>query len=350
MQALHRPPRYALLRPHHRPVSSVSPRSPRSPVNPAHGADVGTPGDTYPEHIEHGIVNVGEQRLYAASAGPARGPLVLLLHGFPEMSYAWRRQMGPLAAAGFRVVAPDQRGYGWSSKPQGRAAYTLDLLAADMVGLAQALGHERASVVGHDWGGLVAWTLATRHSAFCERVAILNAPHPATLLPEMLSRPVQVLKSAYIGLFQLPWLPETLLAAHDHRLLEKTLTEHSREGTFSAAELAVYHQAWAMPGALTAMLDWYRALTLPRAPPSSRAAASETPPVTVPVTMPVRVIWGDRDRALNASLAERAMAHCLQGEVIHLEHAGHWLHHEEPERVNALLLQFLLAPGAAGLA
>ena len=350
MQALHRPPRSPLLRPHHRPVSSVSPRSPRSPVNPAHGADVGTPGDTYPEHIEHGIVNVGEQRLYAAAAGPARGPLVLLLHGFPEMSYAWRRQMGPLAAAGFRVVAPDQRGYGWSSKPQGRAAYTLDLLAADMVALAQALGHERASVVGHDWGGLVAWTLATRHSAFCERVAILNAPHPATLLPEMLSRPVQVLKSAYIGLFQLPWLPETLLAAHDHRLLEKTLTEHSREGTFSAAELAVYHQAWAMPGALTAMLDWYRALTLPRAPPSSRAAASETPPVTVPVTMPVRVIWGDRDRALNASLAERAMAHCLQGEVIHLEHAGHWLHHEEPERVNALLLQFLLAPGAAGLA
>ena len=338
MQALHRPPRSPLLRPHHRPGSH------------AHGADASAPGDIYPEHIEHGIVDVGEQRLYAAAAGPARGPLVLLLHGFPEMSYAWRRQMGPLAAAGFRVVAPDQRGYGWSSKPQGRAAYTLDLLAADMVALAQALGHERASVVGHDWGGLVAWTLATRHSAFCERVAILNAPHPATLLPEMLSRPVQVLKSAYIGLFQLPWLPETLLAAHDHRLLEKTLTEHSREGTFSAAELAVYHQAWAMPGALTAMLDWYRALTLPRAPPSSRAAASETPPVTVPVTMPVRVIWGDRDRALNASLAERAMAHCLQGEVIHLEHAGHWLHHEEPERVNALLLQFLLAPGAAGLA
>lgn len=322
MQALHRTPRSPLLRP-----------------RPEAGDDAGAPGAVYPDHIEHCIVDVGEQRLYAAAAGPPRGPLVLLLHGFPEMSYAWRRQMGPLAAAGFRVVAPDQRGYGWSSKPEGRAAYTLDLLAADMVNLAQALGHERASVVGHDWGGLVAWTLAGTHPGFCERVAILNAPHPATLLPEMLGSPVQLLRSAYIGLFQLPWLPETLLAAQDHRLLEKVLTEHSREGTFSPAELAVYHQAWAMPGALTAMLDWYRAL--PLALPSPLAGAPDTPPVTVPV----RVIWGDRDRALNAGLAERSAAHCRQGEVIHLEHAGHWLHHEEPDRVNTLLLQFLLRPG-----
>ena len=301
MHVLRRTPRPAPLRPRA--------GHPARPARPGAGMDM--PADIYPEHIEHCIVDAGDQRLYAAAAGPARGPLVLLLHGFPEMSYAWRRQMGPLAAAGFRVVAPDQRGYGWSSKPEGRAAYTLDLLAADMVNLARALGHERASVVGHDWGGVVAWVLASAHGAFCERVAVLNAPHPATLLPEM------------------------LLAANDHRLLEKTLTDYSRPGTFSPAELAVYHQAWAMPGALTAMLDGYRAL--PLALPSPLTAE----PVAPPVTVPVRVIWGDRDSALNPTLAERGAAHCQRGEVIHLERAGHWLHHEEPARVNALLLDFL---------
>ena len=118
---------------------------------------------------------------HAVSAGPADGPLVVLLHGFPEFSYGWRRQIPALAEAGLRVVAPDQRGYNRSSKPAGIAAYTLDVLANDAFGLADALGRERFAVVGHDWGGVVAWHLATRNPERVTRAAILNAPHPATL-------------------------------------------------------------------------------------------------------------------------------------------------------------------------
>ncbi|MGE5864135.1 MAG: alpha/beta fold hydrolase, partial [Rhizobacter sp.] len=118
---------------------------------------------------------------HACAAGPDDGPLVLLLHGFPESSAAWRHQIGPLARAGWRVVAPDQRGYGQTSRPRGRSAYRIDALADDVEGLARALGADRYAVVGHDWGGLVAWHLASRGAEGLERMAILNAPHPATM-------------------------------------------------------------------------------------------------------------------------------------------------------------------------
>ena len=119
--------------------------------------------------------------LHAAMAGAADGKLVVLLHGFPEFCYGWRRQIGPLAQAGLRVAAPDQRGYNLSDKPDGVAAYTLDALADDVLGLANALGRDRFAVVGHDWGGVVAWHLAGRNPERVSRAAILNAPHPATL-------------------------------------------------------------------------------------------------------------------------------------------------------------------------
>ena len=279
--------------------------------------------------VEHAIVPANGERFYVASAGPASGPPVLLLHGFPEMSYGWRHQLAPLGAAGLRAIAPDQRGYGLSTKPQGPAAYTLDVLAADIVALARQLGHSSVRLVGHDWGGLVAWHLATNHPGFVERAAILNAPHPATMLGYLFERPVQAIRSAYIGFFQLPWLPEALLAAGDFAMLRRALTSTSRPGTFTEAELTTYREAWTMEGALTAMLDWYRAL------PSGPSLGDKR------VEVPVRIIWGDRDAALNAELAERALARCDRGELFHLADATHWLHHEEPARVNELLVEFL---------
>jgi pimeloyl-ACP methyl ester carboxylesterase len=273
-------------------------------------------------------------RFHAVTAGPEDGPLVILLHGFPETSYAWRHQMAPLAEAGFRVLAPDQRGYGGSDKPTSVTAYQLNTLALDVIGLAQALGRQQFSVVGHDWGGIVAWHLAMHHAVHIERAAILNAPHPATLLRYTLRNPLQLFKSAYVGFFQLPLAPEIMLSAGGHQALCWALTRSSRPGTFTPEDIKLYRQAWAQQGALTGMLNWYRALLLPTA---------SKPSVRIPSTLPVRVIWGDRDSALERGLAEEAVNWCDKGEAIHLPPATHWLHHEESEFVNTLLLEFLEA-------
>jgi len=200
--------------------------------------------------------------LHALTAGPADGPLVVLLHGFPEFAYGWRRQVGPLAAAGLRVVAPDQRGYGLSDKPDGLAAYTVGTLADDVLGLADALGRERFAVVGHDWGAAVAWHLASRNPGRVERAAVLNAVGVSVGLAYARTSPTQMAKSWYIGFFQAPALPELALRAAGHAWLRSAMTRSSRQGTFGPEDFRRYREAWSRPGALTAMLGWYRALRL----------------------------------------------------------------------------------------
>jgi pimeloyl-ACP methyl ester carboxylesterase len=268
--------------------------------------------------------------LHVATAGPSDGPLVMLLHGFPEFCYGWRRQIGPLAQAGLWVAAPDQRGYNLSDKPDGAAAYTFDALADDVLGLADALGRDRFAVVGHDWGGVVAWHLAGRNPERITRAAILNAPHPATLWRYALGHPTQALKSWYVGLFQLPGLPELALRAGNFAVLRRTMIRTSRPGAFAAADWPAYRAAWSQPGALTGGVNWYRAL---------RHGAGPRGPARVRV--PVRVIWGDRDSFLERGLAEAGAALCDLAEVFHLPAATHWVQHEEPDAVNRLLIEFL---------
>jgi pimeloyl-ACP methyl ester carboxylesterase len=269
--------------------------------------------------------------LHAVAAGPVDGPLVLLLHGFPEFWWGWRRQIGPLAAAGLRVVAPDQRGYNLSDKPPGVRAYNLDTLADDVLGLADAFGRERFAVVGHDWGGVVAWHLAARNPGRVARAAILNAPHPATLGRYMLAHPSQAARSWYVAFFQAPLLPELTLRATDFAALRRSMAGTARATIFSEEDFARYRAAWSRPGALTAMLNWYRALVR-----STRSVQRER------IRVPVRLIWGDRDAFLDRGLAEVGLALCEKGgEAFHLPEATHWVQHEEPERVNRLLADFL---------
>lgn len=287
--------------------------------------------ETYPVQGVEGLrLRTGGIELHAVAAGPPDGRLVVLLHGFPEFWYGWRRQIAPLAAAGLRVVVPDLRGYNLSDKPEGSAAYAVDALADDVLGLAAALGRERFAVVGHDWGAALAWHLAARNPDRVERAAVLNGPHLATMRPYALSHPSQALKSWYIGFFQLPLLPEATLGARDFAWLRSALTRTARQGAFSEDDLGHYRAAWARPGALTAMLNWYRAL--PR-----RAA----PPTRGRIRVPVRVVWGDRDPFLETGLAEAGLALCDRGELIRVPGATHWVQHEEPEQVNRLLLEFL---------
>lgn len=207
--------------------------------------------------------------LHAVAAGPKNGKPVILLHGFPEFWYGWRRQIAPLAAAGLRVLVPDQRGYNLSEKPTGRGAYTLDQLADDVLGLATALGCDRFAVVGHDWGGVVTWHLAARNPERIERAAVLNAPHPAVMSRYLRAHPSQAFKSWYVGFFQLPFVPERVLGAASFATLRAAIRATARPGSITLEDIARYQNAWAQPGALTAMLHWYRALalhTLPSAP------------------------------------------------------------------------------------
>jgi len=269
--------------------------------------------------------------LHGVEAGPEDGPLVILLHGFPEYWWGWRYQIGPLADAGFRVVAPDQRGYNLSDKPEGRRSYGLDTLAADIVGLADALGRRTFTLVGHDWGGLAAWWTASRHPERVERLVVLNAPHPQVAGAYMRSHPSQMLRSLYVGFFQIPILPEIMLSANGHRSLKDALRRTSRPGTFSDEDIAAYEKTWSQPGALTAMLNWYRALPFK---PDMKGAT---------VHVPTLVIWGSKDRFLEKGLAEASLALCEKGSIRWIENATHWVQHEEPETVNTALVAFLKA-------
>jgi pimeloyl-ACP methyl ester carboxylesterase len=271
-------------------------------------------------------------RLRAVVAGPADGSLVVLLHGFPEFAYAWRRQVGALAAAGLRVIAPDQRGYNLSDKPEGVAAYGIEALADDVLGLAQALGRERFAVVGHDWGAAVAWHLAARYPERVDRAAVLNGVGISVGQAYARIHPSQMLKSWYIGFFQAPILPELALRAGHFAWLRSAMARSSRPGIFSAEDFRRYREAWVRPGALTAMLNWYRALRrYARALPAER------------VRVPLRVIWGDRDAFLEPGLVAAGLGLCERGQAFHIPEATHWVQHEEPERVNRLLVEFLAA-------
>lgn len=273
----------------------------------------------------HGI------RLEVARAGPEGGPPVILLHGFPEDRSCWRRQVGPLAGAGFDVLVPDQRGYGRSDKPSGVAAYALDTLADDVLGLIESTGRPSASLVGHDWGGIVAWWVAIRHPGRVDRLAIVNAPHPVAFRRYTRSHPAQLLKSWYVFAFQIPRLPEAMFRRGDWRALVRALRTTSRPGTFSDADFDHYRRAWSEPGAITSMIHWYRAAL--RYPPE--------PPANPRVRVPALVIWGTDDHFLKRDLAETSLALCDAARLEWIEGATHWVQHEESDRVNRLLVDFL---------
>jgi pimeloyl-ACP methyl ester carboxylesterase len=257
-----------------------------------------------------------------------------MLHGFPEFWYSWRRQIPALAAAGFHVLAPDLRGYNLSDKPCGVRAYRMEALLGDVVGLIAHAGAERAVIVGHDWGGVIAWQLAMHHPQAVEKLVILNAPHPAAYRRELRSWS-QVLKSWYILFFQLPGLPEVVLGASDFawvgRMLRRQLVHPE---AFGKDDVRRYQQALARPGALTAALNYYRAL---------RYSTQHALNVDTAITVPVLLLWGERDAYLSPRLTEGLHAWVAKLKVVRLPDVSHWVQNDAPERVTRLLIDFLCA-------
>jgi epoxide hydrolase 4 len=284
--------------------------------------------------LAHRYADLGDVRLHYVEAG--EGPLVLLLHGFPQFWYQWRHQIPALVEAGFRVVAPDMRGYNLSDKPSGVRAYRVELLARDVKRLILACGEGTADVVGHDWGAIAAWIAAMRHPGRVGRLAILNVPHPARLLDGLLS-PMQLLRSSYMFLFQIPRLPEEVIRAGDFALLRSVLgRDLVQSEAFTAEDIERYIEAMAQPGALTASLNYYRALL--RNPRETRALLQR-------VEAPVLVVWGEKDRFLSRRLAEPPrlwVPNLIR--VKRLPDASHWVAEDRPLEVNTLLLDFLRSP------
>jgi pimeloyl-ACP methyl ester carboxylesterase len=267
--------------------------------------------------------------MHTATAGPADGPLVVLLHGFPQFWYAWRHQFAPLAAAGLRVVAPDQRGYNFTGK---RGPYDVATLVADIKHLVWAQGRDRAHVVGHDWGAVIAWSLAVAHPELVTSLTVCNAPHPAAYLDALRGGVWrQWLASYYIGIFQIPALPERVLVAQGARRLRNILTRTSAPGTYTERDLEAYTSAWLKPGAMAAMLGWYRA-----APRLTRSASR---PYRGHIQAPTTIVWGEQDIALDARTAELSLHYAQDARLVRLPGVSHWVTEEQPEVVTAEVLR-----------
>jgi epoxide hydrolase 4 len=279
--------------------------------------------------LSHGEAEVGGGiRLHYVEAG--EGPLVVLLHGFPEFWYSWRHQIAPLARAGYHVVAPDMRGYDLSSRPQSASAYETGLLAGDIAGLITRFGEQSAHVVGHDWGAVVAYTVAMRHPDLVKRLAILNVPHPVRMFDGLRS-PKQLRKSWYMFFFQIPRLPEYLISRDDYSFAKRSLRAGSK-GSFTDEDLERYVEAWSQPGALTGMINYYRAMM--------RRSPRKTLALMKPIEAPTLVIWGMRDRHIGSELAEPPHEWVPNVRVERIAEATHWVQHDASERVNELLLGF----------
>jgi epoxide hydrolase 4 len=282
--------------------------------------------------LEHSTMKTNGIRLHVVQAGPKSGVPVLLLHGFPEFWYGWRKQIPALAAAGCRVIVPDQRGYNLSDKPKGIKAYCVETLVEDALGLIKALEYEKVNVVGHDWGALVAWMIAIKHPERLHRLGIINVPHPAVMWRFLRRDFEQMRRSLYALFFQLPWLPEAAMRAANWHFAALGMRRSGRSTAFTKEDIEKYKEAWSQPGAMTAMLNWYR------------AAARYQPEIPNGMQVSVRtlILWGVQDFALSRRMARPSLDYCEDGNLVFFPDATHWVQHEEAEEVNRQLLPFIL--------
>ena len=304
--------------------------------------------------LEHRFVETNGIRLHCAVDGD--GPLVVLLHGFPECWYSWRHQIAALAPR-FRVVAPDLRGYNESDKPAPVSAYALSELVADVRGLIEAFGERQAVIVGHDWGGGIAWSFAMEHPEMTRRLVAMNCPHPAIFAQHLRANGRQLARSWYMFFFQIPWPPETLLGLGRARPIANAIRRSTvRQDSLTPEDLEFLRDAASRPGALRAAINYYRAMfRSPLAqttwPPWLRRFVHGDRPVEglrerledwPRITAPTLLIWGENDVALGKELTLGTEALVdAPFTVKYIPLCGHWVQQEQPALVNSYLLDFL---------
>ncbi|MBG1269695.1 alpha/beta fold hydrolase [Nostoc sp. WHI] len=258
------------------------------------------------------------------------GPLMLMLHGFPEFWYSWRHQI-PEFAQDFKVVALDLRGYNDSDKPTEQSAYVMNEFIKDVEGIIKGLGYQKCVLVGHDWGGAIAWNFAYAHPEMLERLIILNMPHPAKFA-QGLRTLEQLLRSSYIFIFQLPWIPELLLQSLDYQVIETVFKDTAvNKSAFTKADIDAYKNAAAKRGALTRMLNYYRNIF------QQRILNQNWGVLQVPTLM----IWGENDTVLGKELTYDTAAYVRDFQIKYIPNCGHWVQEEQPELVNQYMREFL---------
>ena len=295
-----------------------------------------------PDEFRHLQIAANGLRFHVAEAG-AGDRLALCLHGFPECWYSWRHQMPLLARLGYRVWAPDLRGYGESEKPDGIDAYSIEQLMGDVAGWIDASGARDVTLLCHDWGGIVGWCFAMRKQRPLDRLVCMNIPHLGAALEAAGLR--QRLRSWYMLLFQLPWLPERLLTGGGGRRIGRMLRDSARApGTFDDEDVEVYRRNALVPGAATAMVNYYRALL--RGGGFRRQIAQGFPTIDAPTLL----LWGTEDVALGTELVRPTGRFVPDLTVRFLPGIGHWVQQEAPEAVNTMLEAWLSGrpvPGAS---
>jgi pimeloyl-ACP methyl ester carboxylesterase len=283
--------------------------------------------------LEHSIIETNGVKLHVVQAGPKSGIPVVLLHGFPEFWYGWRKQIPALAETGCRVIVPDQRGYNLSDKPKGVKNYDVFTLVEDIIGLIDALGYEKVNLVGHDWGAVVAWTLAIKHPERLHKLSIMNVPHPSVMRRFLTRDLEQMRRSWYVMFFQLPWIPELGMRVNDWRNLIGATRCTSKIGSFLNEDIEKYKEAWSQPDAMTSTINWYRAIVR-----NQTWTSNDNMRVKVPTLM----MWGMKDFALTHRMARPSMDYVDEGNLILFPEATHWVHLDASEEVNHYLIDFIL--------
>jgi pimeloyl-ACP methyl ester carboxylesterase len=282
-----------------------------------------------------------------AEAGPADALPVILLHGFPESHRTWSK-LAPLLGDGFRLIMPDLRGFGQSDRPQDVEAYATDTLIADLFALADACGVDRFALVGHDWGGAIAWAAALRGNPRIERLAIINSPHPWIFQKSLIEDSAQRAASQYITAFRAPGMEAAVEAMGVDRFFDKSFGGHVDLATIDPADRAASIAEWSRPGALTAMFNWYRASHLVVPPPGVTVPVPDWVLRLAPrVRVPLRIIWGLDDKALLPGQLEGIGEVGDDVEVFPLKGVGHFAPWQAPRQVAAALAPFLAARQAA---
>jgi pimeloyl-ACP methyl ester carboxylesterase len=281
------------------------------------------------ETWQHDSIHTNGIKLHYVTQG--EGPLMLFLHGFPEFWYSWRHQI-PEFAKDYKVVAIDLRGYNDSDKPAAKSAYVMPELVADVKGVIQGLGYEQCALVGHDWGGAIAWNFAYAHPEMVKQLVILNIPHIAKF-SQGLTTPQQLLRSWYIFFFQLPMLPELYIQANDFQTLERILSGTTvKKSTFTDEDISLYKEAFAKRGALTSALNYYRNALQPS------LLSRKWKVLDVPTLM----IWGEEDVALGKELTYGTEQYVKDFRIRYIPNCSHWVHQEQPDLVNQYMREFLL--------